>query len=34
MSIRILRERFAPRLLGAAPAVLLNPAGDGLDPDP
>jgi L-alanine-DL-glutamate epimerase-like enolase superfamily enzyme len=29
----LIRERFAPRLLEAAPASLLNDAGDNLDPD-
>ena len=29
----LIRERFAPRLLGADPATLLNDAGDNLDPD-
>lgn len=29
----LIRERFAPRILEAAPASLLNDAGDNLDPD-
>src|SRR5690349_6270269 len=29
----LIRERFAPRLLEAKPATLLNEAGDNLDPD-
>src|ERR1700720_3248709 len=29
----LIRERFAPRLLEAEPATLLNKAGDNLDPD-
>lgn len=29
----LIRERFAPRLLGAPPASLLNDTGDNLDPD-
>lgn len=29
----LIRERFAPRLLGADPGTLLNDAGDNLDPD-
>src|SRR6202044_4000107 len=29
----LIRERFAPRLLEATPARLLNEAGDNLDPD-
>ncbi len=29
----LIRERFAPRLLDAEPAALLNEAGDNLDPD-
>ncbi|OJY65607.1 MAG: mandelate racemase [Rhodospirillales bacterium 70-18] len=29
----LIRERFADRVTGAAPASLLNPAGDNLDPD-
>jgi L-alanine-DL-glutamate epimerase-like enolase superfamily enzyme len=29
----LIRERFAPRLLEARPEVLLNAAGDNLDPD-
>src|SRR5579875_2144032 len=29
----LIRERFAPRLLEADPASLLNDAGDNLDPD-
>src|SRR5688572_5869605 len=29
----LIRERFAPRLLAADPASLLNDAGDNLDPD-
>ena len=29
----LIRERFAPRLLGADPATLLDEAGDNLDPD-
>ena len=29
----LIRERFAPRLLEADPATLLNAAGDNLDPD-
>jgi L-alanine-DL-glutamate epimerase-like enolase superfamily enzyme len=29
----LIRERFAPRLLEAGPATLLNDAGDNLDPD-
>jgi L-alanine-DL-glutamate epimerase-like enolase superfamily enzyme len=29
----LIRERFAPRLLEAEPAVLMNDAGDNLDPD-
>ena len=29
----LIRERFAPRLLEADPAALLNQAGDNLDPD-
>jgi L-alanine-DL-glutamate epimerase-like enolase superfamily enzyme len=29
----LIRERFAPRLLGADPRTLLNEAGDNLDPD-
>src|SRR5277367_6010850 len=29
----LIRERFAPRVLEAAPQTLLNDAGDNLDPD-
>src|SRR5947209_18577197 len=29
----LIRERFAPRVLGADPASLMNDAGDNLDPD-
>src|SRR5450756_2372292 len=29
----LIRERFAPRLLEADPATLLNDTGDNLDPD-
>src|SRR5579864_4688153 len=29
----LIRERFAPRLMAADPASLLNAAGDNLDPD-
>src|SRR5690242_21576359 len=29
----LIRERFAPRLLEADPASLLDPTGDNLDPD-
>ena len=29
----LIRERFAPRLLGAAPETLVNAAGDNLDAD-
>jgi L-alanine-DL-glutamate epimerase-like enolase superfamily enzyme len=29
----LIRERFAPRLVGADPKTLLNEAGDNLDPD-
>src|SRR5687767_9973525 len=29
----LIRERFAPRLMEADPATLLNDAGDNLDPD-
>ena len=29
----LIRERFAPRLTEADPAILLNEAGDNLDPD-
>ncbi len=31
--VGLIRERFAPRLLEAAPRTLLNEAGDNLDPD-
>jgi len=29
----LIRERFAPRLLNADPAALLDPSGENLDPD-
>src|SRR5687767_11462001 len=29
----LIRERFAPRVVGADPKTLLNEAGDNLDPD-